>query len=207
MPRLAPPLLTDVRRRSPSQRRRPLRRFLIPSGLQPRLAPPLLTDVRRRSLCRSAQPSGPTASSTGRGGSRTSRSAAGSTSAARTGTTSSGSTACPRPPRSSPLEARLERQRRASGGLEVLEMTLEKRTLVYHLTHFCRDFGLPNRLRALLVRHPELFYVSIKDVRHSAFLVEVFDDDRRLLVEDGMLVGRDRLEDIMFSYLFPQIFR
>uniref|UniRef100_A0ACD5YK64 Uncharacterized protein n=1 Tax=Avena sativa TaxID=4498 RepID=A0ACD5YK64_AVESA len=80
---------------------------------------------------------------------------------------------------------------------EVLAMTVEKRTLVDHLTHFRRDFGLPNRLRALLVRHPELFYVSIKGVRHSVFLVEAFDDDGRLLVEDEMLVGRDRLEELV----------
>ncbi|KAM0849241.1 hypothetical protein ACQ4PT_053850 [Festuca glaucescens] len=80
---------------------------------------------------------------------------------------------------------------------EVLAMTVEKRTLVDHLTHFRRDFGLPNRLHALLVRHPELFYVSIKGVRHSVFLVEAFDDEGRLLMEDAMLVGRDRLEELV----------
>lgn len=80
---------------------------------------------------------------------------------------------------------------------EVLAMTVEKRTLVDHLTHFRKDFGLPNRLRALLVRHPELFYVSVKGVRHSVFLVEAFDDNGRLLVEDEMLVGRDRLEELV----------
>uniref|UniRef100_A0A0D9W3G0 PORR domain-containing protein n=1 Tax=Leersia perrieri TaxID=77586 RepID=A0A0D9W3G0_9ORYZ len=80
---------------------------------------------------------------------------------------------------------------------EILAMTVEKRTLVDNLTHFRRDFGLPNRLRALLVRHPELFYVSIKGVRHSVFLVEAFDDDGRLLVEDDMLVARDRLEELV----------
>lgn len=76
-------------------------------------------------------------------------------------------------------------------------MTVEKRTLVDHLTHFRKDLGLPNRLRAMLVRHPELFYVSVKGVRHSVFLVEAFDDDGRLLVEDEMLVGRDRLEELV----------
>ncbi|KAK1626685.1 hypothetical protein QYE76_001000 [Lolium multiflorum] len=80
---------------------------------------------------------------------------------------------------------------------EVLAMTVERRTLVDHLTHFRRDFGLPNRLHALLVRHPELFYVSIKGVRHSVFLLEAFDDDGRLLVEDALLVGRDRLEELV----------
>ncbi|TVU13616.1 hypothetical protein EJB05_37036, partial [Eragrostis curvula] len=80
---------------------------------------------------------------------------------------------------------------------EVLAMTVEKRTLVDHLTHFRKDFGLPNRLHALLVRHPEMFYVSVKGVRHSVFLVEAFDDDGRLLVEDEMLVGRDKLEELV----------
>ncbi|GJN37066.1 hypothetical protein PR202_gb25987 [Eleusine coracana subsp. coracana] len=82
---------------------------------------------------------------------------------------------------------------------EVLAMTVEKRTLVDHLTHFRKDFGLPNRLRAMLVRHPEMFYVSVKGVRHSVFLVEAFDDDGRLLVEDEMLVGRDRLEELVLE--------
>lgn len=76
-------------------------------------------------------------------------------------------------------------------------MTVEKRTLVDNLTHFRKDFGLPNRLRALLVRHPELFYVSVKGLRHSVFLLEAFDDDGRLLVEDEMLFGRDRLEELV----------
>ncbi|CAL5017846.1 unnamed protein product [Urochloa decumbens] len=80
---------------------------------------------------------------------------------------------------------------------EVLAMTVEKRMLVDQLTHFRKDFGLPNRLRALLVRHPELFYVSVKGVRHSVFLVEAFDDNGRLVVEDEMLLGRDRLEELV----------
>ncbi|KAI4964293.1 hypothetical protein ZWY2020_006730 [Hordeum vulgare] len=121
----------------------------------------------------------------------------GSTSATRP-TTSSGSTACPRPPPSSRSRRARARRRRACAVVrEVLAMTVEKRTLVDHLTHFRMNFGLPNRLRALLVRHPELFYVSIKGVWHSAFLVKAFDNDGRLLVEDGMLVGRDRLEELV----------
>ncbi|KAG8083352.1 hypothetical protein GUJ93_ZPchr0015g6793 [Zizania palustris] len=80
---------------------------------------------------------------------------------------------------------------------EVLAMTVEKRTLVDHLTHFRRDFGLPNMLRAMLVRHPELFYVSIKGLRHAVFLVEAFNDDGMLVVKDDMLVARDRLEQLV----------
>lgn len=80
---------------------------------------------------------------------------------------------------------------------EVLGMTLEKRTLVDHLTHFRKDFGLPNRLRAMLVRHPEMFYVSVKGVRHSVFLVEAYDDKGKLLVEDELLAEKERLMELV----------
>nr|XP_019701601.1 protein WHAT'S THIS FACTOR 1, chloroplastic [Elaeis guineensis] len=80
---------------------------------------------------------------------------------------------------------------------EVLGMTVEKRTLVDHLTHFRKDFGLPNRLRAMLVRHPELFYVSVKGVRDSVFLVEAYDHKGKLLVEDELLAEKERLLELV----------
>ncbi|XP_008799187.2 protein WHAT'S THIS FACTOR 1, chloroplastic [Phoenix dactylifera] len=80
---------------------------------------------------------------------------------------------------------------------EVLGMTVEKRTLVDHLTHFRKDFGLPNRLRAMLVRHPELFYVSLKGVRDSVFLVEAYDHKGKLLVEDELLAEKERLLELV----------
>ncbi|URE36526.1 Plant organelle RNA recognition domain [Musa troglodytarum] len=80
---------------------------------------------------------------------------------------------------------------------EVLGMTVEKRTLVDHLTHFRKDFGLPNRLRSMLVRHPEMFYVSVKGVRHSVFLVEAYDDKGKLLVEDELLAEKERLMELV----------
>ncbi|WOL11351.1 protein ROOT PRIMORDIUM DEFECTIVE 1 [Canna indica] len=80
---------------------------------------------------------------------------------------------------------------------EVLGMTVEKRTLVDHLTHLRKDFRLPNRLRAMLVRHPELFYVSVKGVRDSVFLVEAYDDKGKLLVEDELLTEKERLMELV----------
>lgn len=76
---------------------------------------------------------------------------------------------------------------------EVLGMTVEKRTLVDHLTHFRKEFGLPNKLRGMLVRHPELFYVSLKGERDSVFLVEEYDDRGVLLNKDEILVIKDQL--------------
>ncbi|KAJ8526373.1 hypothetical protein K7X08_028850 [Anisodus acutangulus] len=76
---------------------------------------------------------------------------------------------------------------------EVLGMMVEKRTLVDHLTHFRKEFGLPNKLRGMLIRHPELFYVSMKGQRDSVFLVEGYSDRGKLLERDEMLVVKDEL--------------
>ncbi|XP_055807794.1 protein WHAT'S THIS FACTOR 1, chloroplastic [Solanum dulcamara] len=80
---------------------------------------------------------------------------------------------------------------------EALGMMVEKRTLVDHLTHFRKEFGLPNRLRAMLIRHPELFYVSMKGQRDSVFLVEAYNDRGKLLETDEMLVIKDHLMELV----------
>ena len=52
----------------------------------------------------------------------------------------------------------IEAEKRACGVVrEVLGMMVDKRTLIDYLTHFRKEFGLPNKLRAMIVRHPELF--------------------------------------------------
>ncbi|XP_061342449.1 protein WHAT'S THIS FACTOR 1, chloroplastic-like [Gastrolobium bilobum] len=79
---------------------------------------------------------------------------------------------------------------------EVLGMTIEKRTLIDHLTHFRKEFGLSNKLRGMIVRHPELFYVSLKGHRDSVFLVEKFDDKGDLLENDEVLVLQDQWMDL-----------
>ncbi|CAA0826465.1 Ubiquitin carboxyl-terminal hydrolase family protein [Striga hermonthica] len=76
---------------------------------------------------------------------------------------------------------------------EVLGMTVEKKTLVDHLTHFRKEFGLPNRLRGMLVRHPEMFYVSLKGQRDSVFLVEGYSEKGVLLDKDEILEIRDEM--------------
>ncbi|KAI9156326.1 hypothetical protein LWI28_004407 [Acer negundo] len=76
---------------------------------------------------------------------------------------------------------------------EVLGMMVEKKTLVDHLTHFRKDFRLPNKMRAMILRHPELFYVSLKGLRNTVMLVEAFDDKGVLLEKDGTLVIKEKL--------------
>ncbi|KAI4358019.1 hypothetical protein L6164_001929 [Bauhinia variegata] len=75
---------------------------------------------------------------------------------------------------------------------EMLGMMLEKRTLIDHLTHFRKEFGLPNKLRGMILRHPELFYVSLKGQRDSVFLVEGFDEKGDLLDKDEVLALQDK---------------
>ncbi|KAH6837750.1 Ubiquitin carboxyl-terminal hydrolase family protein [Perilla frutescens var. hirtella] len=88
----------------------------------------------------------------------------------------------------------MEAEKRACAVVrEVLGMTVEKRTLVDHLTHFRKEFGLSNKLRGMLVRHPELFYVSLKGQRDSVFLVEGYSDKGRLLEKDEILVIKDEM--------------
>ncbi|GAB2267054.1 hypothetical protein Dimus_002036 [Dionaea muscipula] len=93
-------------------------------------------------------------------------------------------------------KASLEAEKRACSVVrEVLGMTVEKRTLADHLTHFRKEFGLPNQLRGMLVRHPELFYVSLKGQRDSVFLVEAYNDAGELIETDDAL----RIKDGLFS--------
>ncbi|XP_059650919.1 protein WHAT'S THIS FACTOR 1 homolog, chloroplastic [Cornus florida] len=92
----------------------------------------------------------------------------------------------------------IEAEKRACAVVrEMLGMTVEKRTLVDHLTHFRKEFGLPNKLRGMLVRHPELFYVSLKGQRDSVFLVEGYDDNGALLEKDEISVIKDRLMELV----------
>ncbi|KAL4023965.1 hypothetical protein IC575_017735 [Cucumis melo] len=101
---------------------------------------------------------------------------------------------CPyKTPASELAKESLESEKRACAVVrEVLGMMIEKRTLIDHLTHFRKDFGLPNKLRGMIVRHPELFYVSLKGQRDSVFLVEGFDDKGALLEKDETLAIKNR---------------
>lgn len=92
----------------------------------------------------------------------------------------------------------IEAEKRACAVVrEVLGMTLEKRTLIDHLTHFRKEFGLPNKLRGMIVRHPELFYVSLKGLRDSVLLVEGFDEKGMLLEKDRSLEIREKLMELV----------
>lgn len=57
---------------------------------------------------------------------------------------------------------------------ELLSLTLEKRVLVDHLTHFRREFHFSKKLHGMLIRHPDYFYVSRKGSRDTVFLRGAF---------------------------------
>ncbi|KNA22281.1 hypothetical protein SOVF_035250 [Spinacia oleracea] len=86
-----------------------------------------------------------------------------------------------------------EKEKHACGVVhELLSLTVEKRTLVDHLTHFREEFRFSQQLRGMLIRHPDLFYVSLKGDRDSVFLREAYrgsnlvDKDRLLIVKEKM---------------------
>ncbi|CAO2834862.1 unnamed protein product [Amaranthus hypochondriacus] len=99
-----------------------------------------------------------------------------------------------------------EKEKHACGVVhEILSLTVEKRTLVDHLTHFREEFRFSQQLRGMLIRHPDMFYVSLKGDRDSVFLREAYrgsylvDKDRLLLVKEKMRalvnVPRFRMRD------------
>ncbi|KAG6523419.1 protein WHAT'S THIS FACTOR 1, chloroplastic-like [Zingiber officinale] len=79
---------------------------------------------------------------------------------------------------------------------EILSFTLEKKTLVDHLTHFREEFRFSQQLRGMLIRHPEMFYVSLKGTRDSVFLREAYRDSQ-LLEKDRMLILKEKLRALV----------
>lgn len=86
-----------------------------------------------------------------------------------------------------------EKEKHACGVVhEILSLTVEKRTLVDRLTHFREEFRFSQQLRGMLIRHPDMFYVSLKGARDSVFLREAYrgsylvDKNKLLLVKEKM---------------------
>ncbi|GJN08886.1 hypothetical protein PR202_ga26846 [Eleusine coracana subsp. coracana] len=58
---------------------------------------------------------------------------------------------------------------------EILSFMLERRLVTDHLTHFRREFVMPQKLMRLLLKHYGIFYVSERGKRLSVFLTEAYD--------------------------------
>ncbi|KAL2650844.1 hypothetical protein R1flu_018972 [Riccia fluitans] len=93
--------------------------------------------------------------------------------------------------------ASMEAEKRACAAVhELLSLTLEKKTLVDHLTHFRDDYKFSQRIRAMLIRHPEMFYVSFKGNRDSVFLREAYRGSE-LIEKDPLVVAKERLAELV----------
>lgn len=90
-----------------------------------------------------------------------------------------------------------EKEKHACGVIhEVLSLTLEKRTLVDHLTHFREEFRFSQQLRGMLIRHPDMFYISLKGDRDSVFLREAYRDSQ-LVDKDRLLLIKEKLRSLV----------
>ncbi|XP_043695732.1 protein WHAT'S THIS FACTOR 1 homolog, chloroplastic [Telopea speciosissima] len=91
----------------------------------------------------------------------------------------------------------LEKEKHACGVIhEILSLMIEKRTLVDHLTHFREEFRFSQQLRGMLIRHPDMFYVSLRGDRDSVFLREAYRDSQ-LIEKDRLLLIKEKLRSLV----------
>ncbi|KAJ6361767.1 hypothetical protein OIU78_002229 [Salix suchowensis] len=75
---------------------------------------------------------------------------------------------------------------------ELLSFTLEKRLVTDHLTHFRREFVMPQKLMRLLLKHMGIFYVSERGKRFSVFLTEAYEG-QELIDKCPLVVWKEKL--------------
>lgn len=97
-----------------------------------------------------------------------------------------------------------EKEKHACGIVhEILSLTVEKKTLVDHLTHFREEFRFSQQVRGMLIRHPDMFYVSLKGDRDSVFLREAYRDSQ-LIDKDRLLVIKEKFRALVSVPRFPK---
>ncbi|EOA22424.1 hypothetical protein CARUB_v10003068mg [Capsella rubella] len=98
----------------------------------------------------------------------------------------------------------LEKEKHACGVIhELLSLTTEKRTLVDHLTHFREEFRFSQQLRGMLIRHPDLFYVSLKGERDSVFLRDAYRNSE-LIDKDPLTLVKEKMRALVSVPRFPR---
>ncbi|KAF6986474.1 hypothetical protein CFC21_004223 [Triticum aestivum] len=97
-----------------------------------------------------------------------------------------------------------EKEKHACGVVhEILSLTLEKRTLVDHLTHFREEFRFSQSLRGMLIRHPDMFYVSLKGDRDSVFLREAYKNSQ-LIEKSHLVLLKEKMRALVAVPRFPR---
>ncbi|GAV84727.1 PORR domain-containing protein [Cephalotus follicularis] len=79
---------------------------------------------------------------------------------------------------------------------ELLSLTLWKKASIVKLSHFRREFGLPEKLNVLLLKHPGIFYVSNKYQIYTVLLREGYNRSE-LIKKDPLLVVKDKFGELM----------
>ncbi|KAL0290825.1 UNVERIFIED_CONTAM: protein WHAT'S THIS FACTOR 1, chloroplastic [Sesamum angustifolium] len=75
---------------------------------------------------------------------------------------------------------------------ELLSFTIEKRLVTDYLTHFRREFVMPQKLMRLLLKHFGIFYVSERGKRFSVFLNEAYDGSE-LIQKHPLVVWKEKV--------------
>ncbi|KZV29570.1 protein ROOT PRIMORDIUM DEFECTIVE 1-like [Dorcoceras hygrometricum] len=75
---------------------------------------------------------------------------------------------------------------------ELLSFTIEKRLVTDYLTHFRREFVMPQKLMRLLLKHFGIFYVSERGKRFSVFLKEAYEGSE-LIHKHPLVVWKDEV--------------
>lgn len=79
---------------------------------------------------------------------------------------------------------------------ELLSFTIGKRLVTDHLTHFRREFVMPQKLMRLLLKHFGIFYVSEKGKRFVVFLKEAYEGPE-LIVKHPLVIWREKVDSLI----------
>ncbi|KAI3444173.1 hypothetical protein Pfo_000838 [Paulownia fortunei] len=79
---------------------------------------------------------------------------------------------------------------------ELLSFTIEKRLVTDYLTHFRREFTMPQKLMRLLLKHFGIFYVSERGKRFSVFLTQAYDGSE-LIEKHPLVVWKEKVLNLV----------
>uniref|UniRef100_A0A1J3GT95 Protein ROOT PRIMORDIUM DEFECTIVE 1 n=2 Tax=Noccaea caerulescens TaxID=107243 RepID=A0A1J3GT95_NOCCA len=99
-------------------------------------------------------------------------------------------------------EGSRESEKRSVGLVhELLSLTLWKKLSMVKLSHFKREFGLPEKLNGMLLKHPGIFYVSNKYQVHTVLLREGYNGSE-LVHKDPLVLVKDKFGELMQQGLY-----
>ncbi|KAL5994848.1 hypothetical protein ACLOJK_024905 [Asimina triloba] len=94
-------------------------------------------------------------------------------------------------------EGPMETEKRVVGVVhELLSLTLWKKASIMKLGHFQREFGFPEKLNLLLLRHLGIFYVSNKYQIYTVVLREGYHGSE-LTDKDPLVIVKDKFGELM----------